>query len=52
MMKTFLQAAFSSTMTNVDHEKQVKKIVVPDCDQVHCPKLDRVLKAVSPKNAI
>ena len=50
--KTFLEAAFSGTMTNTDRKKRVKKIGVPECDQIRCPKLDRVLKAVLPRDAI
>ena len=45
--KTFLEAAFLGTMTNADRKKGVKKIGVPDCNQVCCPKLDGVLKAKS-----
>ena len=50
--KTFLEAAFSTTMLNENRRKRVEKIGVPDCDQVRCPKLDGVLKAVLPKDAI
>ena len=39
-------------MPNDDRKKRVGKIGVPDCDQVRCPKLDGVLKAVLPKDAI
>ena len=38
--KSFLEAAFSGTMSNEDRRKRVKKIGVPDCDQVRCPKLN------------
>ena len=47
--KSFLEAAFSGTMSNEDRRKRVKKVGVPDCDQVHCPKLDGVLKMVLPQ---
>ena len=50
--KTFLEAAFSGTLSNTDRKKRVDKIGVPDCDQIRCPKLDGVLKAVLPKDAI
>ena len=50
--KSFLKAAFSATMLNKDCRKRVATIGVPNCDQVHCPKLDGVLKAVLPKDAI
>ena len=50
--KTFLEAAFSGTMTNADRKKRVEKIGVLDCDQIRCPKLDGVLKAVLPRDAI
>ena len=49
--KTFLEAAFSGTMTNADSKKQFEKIGVPNCDQVCCPKLDGVLKAVLPRDS-
>ena len=39
-------------MSNEDCRKQVEKVGVPNCDQVHCPKLDGVLKAVLPRDAI
>ena len=50
--KTFLEAAFTATMSNEDRKKRVGRIGVPDCDQIRCPKLDGVLKAVLPKDAI
>ena len=50
--KTFLEAAFTAIMSNEDCKKRVGRIGVPDCDQICCPKLDGVLKAVLPKDAI
>ena len=50
--KTFLEAAFSGTLSNADRKKRVDKVGVPDCDQIRCPKLDGVLKAVLTKDAI
>ena len=47
-----MKAAFSGTISNEDRRKRVEKVGVPDCDQVHCPKLDGVLKVVLPKDAI
>ena len=49
--KAFLEAAFSATMPNEDRKKRVK-VGIPDCDQIRCLKLDGVLKAVLPKDAI
>ena len=39
-------------MPNEDRKKRVVKVGIPDCDQIRCPKLDGVLKAVLPKDAI
>ena len=50
--KVFLEAAFTATMSNKDHKKRIGRIGVPNCDQIRCPKLDGVLKAVLPKDAI
>ena len=47
--KTFIKAAFSGTLSNADRKKRVDKVGVPDCDQICCPKLDGVLKAVLTK---
>ena len=41
-----------ATMLNEDHKKRVRKVGIPDCDQIRCPKLYDVLKAVLPKDAI
>ena len=50
--KSFLEAAFSGMISNEDRRKRLEKVGVSDCDQVHCPKLDGVLKAVLPKDTI
>ena len=50
--KAFLEAAFSATMPNKVRKQRVGKIGIPDCDQIRCPKLDSMLKAVLPKDAI
>jgi len=39
-------------MDNEDCKKQVKRIGVPNYDQIRCPKLDEVMKAVLPTDAI
>ena len=44
--------AFSATTPNEDRKKRVVKVGIPNCDQICCPKLDGVLKAVLPKDAI
>jgi len=46
--QAFLGAAFSGTMDNEDRRKRIRRIGVPDCDQIRCPKLDGVMKAVLP----
>ena len=46
--KSFLEAAFSGTISNEDRRKRVEKVGDPDC-RVRCPKLNGVLKAVLPK---
>ena len=51
-IQRFLEAAFLGTMSNEDHRRRVEKVGVPDCDQIRCPKLDGVLKAVLPKDTI
>ena len=50
--QAFLGAAFSGIMDNDDRRKRIKRIGVPDCDQIRCPKLDGVMKAVLPTDAI
>jgi len=52
MIKTSLEAAFLANMPNEDHKKRVGKVRIPDYDQVCCPKLDGVLKAVLLKDAV
>jgi len=39
-------------MDNDNCTAHIKRIGVPNCDQIRCPKLDGVLKAVLPTNAI
>ena len=50
--RTFLGAAFSAMMDNEDRKKRIRRIGVPNCDQIRCPKLDGVMKAVLPTDAI
>ena len=51
--KAFLEAAFMATMPNEDRKSVgIVKVGIPNCDQIRCPKLDGVLKAVLPKDAI
>ena len=42
----FLEAAFSTTLTNADRKKRVDHVGVPDCDSIRCPKLDPVIQAI------
>jgi len=49
--QAFLGVAFSGKMDNEDHRKRIRRIRVPDCDQIQCPKLDGVMKAVLPTDA-
>ena len=39
-MQAFLWAAFSAVMDNEDRKKRIKQTGVPNCDQIHCPKLE------------
>ena len=47
----FLEAAFSTTLTNADRKKRVDRVGVPDCDSIRCPKLDPVIQAIVPNEA-
>ena len=47
----FLEAAFSTMLTNADHKKQVDRVGVPDCNNIRCPKLDPVIQAIVPNEA-
>ena len=44
----FLEAAFSTTLTNADRKGRVDRVGVPDCDSIRCPKLDPVIQAIVP----
>jgi len=41
-----------AAILNKDRKKRVVKLGIPDCHQIRCPKLDGVLKAVLPKDAV
>ena len=50
--RSFLEAtAFSATLSNADHKKRIANIGIPDCDKIHCQKLDPML-TILPKDAI
>ena len=42
----FLEAAFSTTLSNADHRKRIAHIGIPDCDNIRFPKLDPMLATV------
>ena len=44
--KSFLEAAFSTTVANIDRKKRLDWIGVPDCDAIRCPKLDQVMQSI------
>ena len=50
-MHAFLEAAFSTTLTNADRKKRVDRVCVPNCDSIRCPKLDPVIQAIIPNEA-
>ena len=49
--KSFLEAAFSTTVANTDCKKWLDRIRVPDCDVIRCPKLDQVMQSIIPNDA-
>ena len=49
--KSFLEAAFSTTVANTDRKKQLDHIGIPDCNAIRCPKLDQVMQSIIPKDA-
>ena len=48
----FLEAAFSMTLSNADRRKRKAHIGIPDCNKIHCPKLNPILATLLPKDAI
>ena len=48
----FLEAVFSTTLSNADHRKRIAHIGIPDCDKIRSPRLDPMLATVLPKDAI
>ena len=49
--KSFLEAAFSATITNTDCKKRLDRIGVLDCDAITCPKLDQVMQSIISNDA-
>ena len=47
----FLEAAFSTTLTNADRKKRVDRVGVRDCNSIRCPKLDPVIQTIAPNEA-
>ena len=41
--RTFLEAAFSATLSNADRKKLIANIGIPDCNKICCQKLDPML---------
>ena len=50
--RSFLEAAFSATLSNADRKKWIANIRIPDCDKIRCHKLDPMLTTILPKDAI
>ena len=48
---SFLEAAFSATVTNTGHKKWLDRIGVPDCNAIRCPNLDQVMQSIIPNDA-
>jgi len=40
------------TLANANRKKWLDRIGVPDCNSIQCPKLDSVIQAVIPSDAI
>ena len=49
---TFLEVAFSTTLSNTDCRKRIAHIGIPDCNKIRCPKLDLMLSTVLLKDVI
>ena len=45
----FLEAAFSTTLSNAERRKRIAHIGISDCDKIRCPKLDPMLATVLPE---
>jgi len=50
--ESFLEVAFSMTVTNSDHKKWLYQIGAPECDAIRCPKLDSVVQSIVPNDTI
>ena len=48
----FLEAAFSTILSNVDRRKRIAHIGIPDFDKIRYPKLDPMLATVLSKDAL
>ena len=48
----FSKGCFSATLSNADCKKWIENIGIPDYDKIHCHKLDSMLTAILPKDAI
>ena len=49
---SFLEAAFSATLSNADCKKQIASIGILDCNKIRCHKLDPMLTTILPKDDI
>ena len=49
--KLFLEAAFSTTVANIDSKKRFDRIGVPDCNAIRYPKLDQVMQSIISNDA-
>ena len=49
---TFVEVAFSTTLSNADRIKRIAHIGIPDCDKIRCSKLDLMLATLLLKDAI
>ena len=50
--RSFLEAAFSATLSNADRKKWIANIGIPDCNKIRCHMLDPMLTTILPKDAI
>ena len=50
--RSFLEAAFSATLSNADCKKRIANIGILDCDKICCQKLDPMLTTIFLKDAI
>ena len=50
--RSFLEVAFSATLSNADRKKWIANFGIPDCDKICCQKLDPMLSTILLKDAI